>query len=245
MRVKHYLALIIFLTSCLISYSQTDAIMGIQLSNEEEENLTIKDLDAIKSLVLEHPEAYTDALMKFESLDTTLTYIDAAIVYFGYAYTPEYKGGYYRDDTDAVRELLDKDDYEGAYQKVLELRKINPASLDLLYYGIVSLEKGAEEREQMIQKFENLCDCITRFGKGTSNNPFRVIRTDDEYRFLYSYLNVDEITAQALTISDEDGTQCDAMSFKYCNVPFTLYFDVTEILAFNLKQLKSRSAIID
>lgn len=238
MKTKFFIITLLTLLSGTIAYGQTDAVMGIQFSNEEEESLTIKDLDDIKSLVLEHPEAYTDAVMKFEALDSTLTYIDAAIVYFGYAYTTEYKGGYYRDDTDAVRELLQKDDYEGAHQKVLEFRKINPSSLELLFYGIVSSEEGSFESKQMIQKFVNLCDCITRFGKGTSDNPYRVIRTDDEYRFLYSYLNVDEITSQALTTL-EDGTQCDAMSFKYCNVPFTLYFDVTEILAFNLKELKN------
>lgn len=242
MRIKSFFSFfIVLLTVSSISYGQTEeAAVVIQIPNETEKNLTIKDLDTIKSLVTENPEAYAAAVAKFESLDPLLNYADVAVVYFGYAYTPEYKGGYYTKDTDAVRELLEKEDYEGAHQKVIELRKINPSSLELVFYGIISSEEGSLERRQMVQKFVNLCDCITRFGEGTSDNPYRVIRIDDEYRFLYTFLNVDEITSQALVVSDKDGSQCDALSFRLRNIPFTLYFDVTEILALNRNSLQGR-----
>ena len=136
------------------------------------ENLTIKDLESVKILVTEHPEAYADAVKAFEACDSTLTLTDVAIVYFGYQYTPEYHGGYYSTSVNAVKDLLEMEDDDD-----------NPL------------------RQQFITQFFSLCDCITTFGSGTADDPFKVIRVDDEYEILWAYLGVDEITQQSLTNS--------------------------------------------
>lgn len=197
------------------------------------ENLTIKDLESVKILVTEHPEAYADAVKAFEACDSTLTLTDVAIVYFGYQYTPEYHGGYYSTNVNAVKDLLEMGDNAGALEKVNEFRKTDPGCLRLLHYGINAIgDDDNPLRQQFITQFFSLCDCITTFGSGTADDPFKVIRVDDEYEILWAYLGVDEITQQSLTNS-----QCDAMEFKIRNVPFTLFFDVSDMLAFNYKQL--------
>ena len=48
MKTKFFIITLLTLLSGTIAYGQTDAVMGIQFSNEEEESLTIKDLDEIR-----------------------------------------------------------------------------------------------------------------------------------------------------------------------------------------------------
>lgn len=188
-------------------------------------------LDSIKGIVTENPDVYLKALEKFESLDSTLHGQEIAIVYYGYAYRPEYSAGYDVAEVDEVRKLLNNGDKEEAMKKVIEYRKTNPASLELIRYGIIASEDpNSPLAEDFRSKYSALLDCITSFGDGSAELPYKVVDIHDEYEILQFYLGADEIMSQALT---ENG--CDAMRFRINNTPFTLYFDVSEILEYSNK----------
>ncbi len=68
-----------------------------------------------------HNTEFQKLMQRFEENDTLLTRQDHAMLYYGYSFTPAYKGS--MDDFQDFRKLIKEEKYEDAYNIGKELLK--------------------------------------------------------------------------------------------------------------------------
>ncbi len=183
------------------------------------------DYNAIGKYVKKNSEAYLKLTERFEANDSLLTNDDYALLYYGYSFTPKYRGS--MDRWNVLDTLYSKKKMDMMYDKAKEFRQNNPVSLKLLLYLIKvtsTLQKKAE-LQSYIEKYKNLVAAILSSGDGkTEQTPFYVICINDEYQLLQNVFDVKKINSQSLI------NGCDLMKFE--NSP---YYNGTEIY-FNISR---------
>ena len=151
-------------------------------------------------------------MQRFEENDTLLTRQDHAMLYYGYSFTPAYKGS--MDDFQDFRKLIKEEKYEDAYNIGKELLKKNPVSLQLLYnmYGIAGLlQKDIREIKHYSKRYAALLTMIALTGDGTSEETaFKVICVNDEYQLLNMLFKMENMKGQSLV------NKCDLIEFDKC-----------------------------
>ncbi|WP_234118115.1 DUF4919 domain-containing protein [Bacteroides thetaiotaomicron] len=157
------------------------SILSLQVYCSAQEILKV-DYPAIKEYVTSHNTEFQKLMQRFEENDTLLTRQDHAMLYYGYSFTPAYKGS--MDDFQDFRKLIKEEKYEDAYNIGKELLKKNPVSLQLLYnmYGIAGLlQKDIREIKHYSKRYAALLTMIALTGDGTSEETaFKVICVNDE-----------------------------------------------------------------
>ena len=157
------------------------SILSLQVYCSAQEILKV-DYPAIKEYVTNHNTEFQKLMQRFEENDTLLTRQDHAMLYYGYSFTPAYKGS--MDDSQDFRKLIKEEKYEDAYNIGKELLKKNPVSLQLLYnmYGIAGLlQKDIREIKHYSKRYAALLTMIALTGDGTSEETaFKVICVNDE-----------------------------------------------------------------
>ena len=165
---------------------------------------------------------------RFEENDTLLTRQDHAMLYYGYSFTPAYKGS--MDDFQDFRKLIKEEKYEDAYNIGKELLKKNPVSLQLLYnmYGIAGLlQKDIREIKHYSKRYAALLTMIALTGDGTSEETaFKVICVNDEYQLLNMLFKMENMKGQSLV------NKCDLIEFDKCQYyeGNQMYFDISRSL---------------
>ena len=93
------------------------SILSLQVYCSAQEILKV-DYPAIKEYVTNHNTEFQKLMQRFEENDTLLTRQDHAMLYYGYSFTPAYKGS--MDDFQDFRKLIKEEKYEDAYDSVAE-----------------------------------------------------------------------------------------------------------------------------
>lgn len=184
----------------------------------------------IKEYVHNHPDEYALLTERFEANDSLLTLKDYALIYYGYSFTPLYRGSI--NDWKDLSTLMKEKKSEEAYELVKECRKNNPVSLELLLHAVnlaSDLQKEKEEVQSFVDKYVRIASTILSSGDGSSEETaFKVICVNDEYQILYNVFAIQNLKSQSLV------NDCDLMEFESSpNFNGTqIYFNISRSLDF-------------
>ena len=203
------------------------SILSLQVYCSAQEILKV-DYPAIKEYVTNHNTEFQKLMQRFEENDTLLTRQDHVMLYYGYSFTPAYKGS--MDDFQDFRKLIKEEKYEDAYNIGKELLKKNPVSLQWFYnlYGIAGLlQKDIREIKHYSKRYAALLTMIALTGDGTSEETaFKVICVNDEYQLLNMLFKMENMKGQSLV------NKCDLIEFDKCQYyeGNQMYFDISRSL---------------
>lgn len=209
--------------------------ISINIVAQERELLPV-DWKLIKKEAKKNPQHVKDLVKRLSAadLDTTLTYQDRILAFYGQSFLTN-------DKEDAMRVDMDKLEKQGSYKKCLATAKkmldINPLNLAalntagrVLYvmaidsthnYGIT-----IEDAIPYFKKAMRIYNTIAMTGDGSEDHPFYVTKVSDEYCFMRYYLDLWEYKNQFAT-DNCDVFELDETS-KYYNQP-TIYFEITRV----------------
>lgn len=182
------------------------------------------DLDAIKKIVKENPEHYTALLNRFVAGDSTLNVGEVAIVYYGHAFTPEYKPG---QPNEKAHDAYKRKDYPVAAYLSSEALLANPVSLDMTVINLIAANHSDLPRIRakipaLQNRFDMLATTILSSGNGTtSDSPFVVIDSEDIERVLLNVIGAGNILGRA-KVGDIDAVK---ITFPGEMREHILYFD--------------------
>ena len=216
--MKRALLSLAVLFSCLTAFAQREII-------------TV-DWNVIKGIVEEDPDGVRDLVERLSApkLDTTLTYNDRIIAFYGQALLSK---GIERPFVDDASKLYSQEDYVNALAKAKEALAINPLNIraldragrciyDLIDAGDTTYTK--EDGKQYFNRAMRLFNTIATTGLGNEEYPFCVTSIADEYEFMRSYLELYEFESQALV------GHCDVFTLTETSRYYSdkkIYFDAT------------------
>lgn len=217
---KLFLALAVLLSS-LTAFAQREII-------------TV-DWDVIKEIVKESPDDVRDLVRRLSAptLDTTLTYNDRVVAFYGQALLSNGKEESLVGD---MSRLFAQKDFANALVKAKEALEINPLNLQALDRAgtcIALLREsgdesyGVDEARRYFSRAMRIYNTIAVTGLGDAEYPFCVTTVADEYEFMRNYLELYEIESQALVGS------CDVFTLGEASKYYSdekIYFDATRPL---------------
>lgn len=214
--------------SCLAAFGQREIIS--------------MDWDVVKEIVKEDPDDVRELVSRLSAptLDTTLTYNDRIIAFYGQSLLSNGKEAALVDD---MSKLYSQKDYVNALGKAREALAINPLNLRaldragmcialLIESGDTSYSK--DEAKQYFNRAMRIYNTIAMTGLGDEEYPFCVTSVEDEYEFMRNYLELYEYESQALV------GFCDVFTLKETSEYYSdkkIYFDATRPLEMLAKAL--------
>ena len=217
---------IFFLMMPLTANAQEKDRIIIPVNWKEVKEVTDKDPESIRDLV---------ARMSASKLDTTLTWNERILAYYGQSYLTPYTESNDGRDLDA---LMNEGKYEECLAGAKELLKKNPVSLKALFnaaFAIAYILKDStiqhtvsrEEGQNYYYRMQRIFNTIAITGDGTEEQPFYVTAVSDEYLFMHYYLEIWEFERQFLT------NHCDGFDLKESSDYYSrpqLFFEITRVL---------------
>lgn len=195
------------------------------------------DLKLIKETVENEKEYYNDIVNVYLGDDPLIRLDDLALVYYGYIYSPQYRGS---NDANEVKlkNYMAQGDNTQAYNVAKEILSYNHVSLNALFYAWRSSEalgRPQEEINSYVTKYLNILNMITTYGDGkSSRTPFRIINPDDQDHILYGILDIENVKNREL----DTETLCNIItvepSKKYQSR--TVYVDLSIFLSHTNKK---------
>lgn len=171
------------------------------------------DLNLIKETVENEKSYYNDILNVYLTDDPLIRIDDLALVYYGHAYTPEYRGSNDSNE-ETLKNHIAKGDNNSAYSTAKKILAYNPVSLNALFYAWRASEaigKPQEEVSSYVNKYLSLLNMITTYGDGkSSRTPFHVISPDDQDHILYGILDIENVKDRKL----DTETLCNIISVE-------------------------------
>lgn len=223
-----------FVTMVVTAQSRTEPIISV-------------DWKMIASKVKEHPEQVNElvARMCLEKLDTTLTFQDRIMAFYGQSYVSQ-------DAEEKNARELEKLDWEKQSQKAhklaLKILQVNPLNMTAInaMHTIINaeLKKSADskftERELALyaNRMMRIMNTIAVTGDGTEEHPFAVTKVSDEYNFMRYYLDIWQIKMQMVTKSG-----CDAIILKEKSKYYdkdVIYFDCERVFELEKQKVKEK-----
>ena len=194
------------------------------------------DYKTIKEVVENEKEYYNDILNIYLNGDPMIRVDDYALVYYGYTFTPQYKGAGDNNE-EALKNYAASGDMLKQYETAKKILEYNPVSLNALFYAwraADSLIKPEEETQSYLKKYLGILNMITTQGNGkSSSTPYRVITPDDQDHILYGVLDVNEVTSREL----DKSSLCNIVTIE----PTTkfqsrkVFFDISRYLSHTAK----------
>ena len=215
------------LFSCLAAFGQREIIS--------------MDWDVVKDIVREDPDGVRELVSRLSAptLDTTLTYNDRIIAFYGQSLLSEGREAALVDD---MSKLFSKEDYANALIKAREALAVNPLNLRALDRAgmciALLIESGdtssKDEAKLYFNRAMRIYNTIAMTGLGDEEYPFCVTSVADEYEFMRNYLELYEYESQALV------GVCDVFTLKETSEYYSdkkIYFDATRPLEMLAKAL--------
>lgn len=229
--MKKLLLSVAVLFSCLAAFGQREIIPV--------------DWEVMKRTVAEKPDEVKELVKRLSAttLDTTLTYNDRIIAFYGQALLSNGKEDALVND---ASKLFSKGDYVDALAKAKEALAINPLNIraldragrsiyELIDAGDKSYTK--DDGKQYFNRAMRLFNTIAMTGLGNKEHPFCITTVADEYDFMNNYLELYEFEEQALI------GNCDVFTLKETSQYFSdknLFFDATLPLERVVRALEGR-----
>ena len=215
------------LFSCLAAFGQREIIS--------------MDWNVVKDIVREDPDGVRELVSRLSAptLDTTLTYNDRIIAFYGQSLLSEGREAALVDD---MSKLFSKEDYANALIKAREALAVNPLNLRALDRAgmciALLIESGdtssKDEAKLYFNRAMRIYNTIAMTGLGDEEYPFCVTSVADEYEFMRNYLELYEYESQALV------GVCDVFTLKETSEYYSdkkIYFDATRPLEMLAKAL--------
>ena len=209
------------LLSCLAAFGQREIIT--------------MDWDVVKGIVKDNPNKVKELVERLSAptLDTTLTYQDRIIAFYGQSLLSNGKEKTLVDD---ASKLYSKEEYANALAKAQDALAINPLNIRALdragssIMGLIAAGDATYTKNDARQYFNRamrLFNTIAMTGDGSKDYPFCVTSVSDEYDFMNNYLELYEFESQSL-VGNCDVFILSETSKYYSNKE--LYFDATRPL---------------
>lgn len=181
---------------------------------------------------------YPFLLERFNQLDTTLTFDEYILIYYGFGFQETYNG-YRKDPIMEYFRMFNEGDYEGILKKCEEELQITPVCIASHFYKGKALEKlnprDTAAYESPIIKSYILTDVLYYSGNGkTKESAFKVLFLADERRIMYGMLNLKGYNEQALIDHYDELTVEKSDKFDQTKI----YFDVDLPLSGMMKSFK-------
>lgn len=195
----------------------------------------ILDDATIKDIVTNEKEYYNDIIQIYLADDPYLRLDDIALVYYGHVYSPDYLTT--NADEEKLKEYSVNGDYDKMYETATKILKINPVSLNALFYAWLSssnLEKPKEVQTSYVTKYIKIIDMICEYGNGkTPETAFRIISIYDQDHILYGKLKAESVLSSTL----DKESLCNIIRIepteKYPHP--VVYFDISLFLTNGIK----------
>lgn len=227
--MKKFILSLAVMFSCLAAFGQTEIIS--------------MDWDVVKDIVREDPDDVRELVSRLSAptLDTTLTYNDRIIAFYGQSLLSDGREAALVND---MSELFSKDDYANALIKAKEALAVNPLNLRALERAgmciALLIDSGdtsysMDEAYLYFDRAMRIYNTIAMTGLGDEEYPFCVTSVADEYEFMRNYLELYEYESQALV------GVCDVFTLKETSEYYsdkTIYFDATRPLEMLAKALR-------
>ena len=232
--MKHLYALIFLLLVSTNIIAQEREILPVNWKQIKED--VNKDPQKVKDLV---------ARLSATSLDTTLTYQDRILAFYGQSFLTN-------DEEEKLKiKMYDQKD-KGHITESLETAKkileINPLNLEALNHAGQILYAMAndstanngitkEDAKQYFNRAMRIFNTIAMTGDGSDKHPFYVTKVSDEYCFMRFYLDLWEYQMQAATSCFDIITL--KKNSKYYNQP-KIYFEITRVYELERMQFQKK-----
>ncbi len=194
------------------------------------------DYKTIKEIVETEKEYYNDIVGVYLSDDPLIRVDDYALVYYGYSFTPAYKGANDKNEEE-LKNHAAAGDMLKQYEVAKKILEYNPVSLNALFYAwraADELIKPEEETQSYLKKYIGIINMITTMGNGKSSaSPYRVITPDDQDHILYGALDVNTVTSRTL----DTNTLCNIVAIEPTEKfqARKVFFDVSRYLSHTTK----------
>ena len=226
--MKNLLLSLAVLFSCSTAFGQREIIS--------------MDWGVVKEIVKEDPDDVRELVSRLSAptLDTTLTYNDRIIAFYGQSLISNGREDALVDD---MSKLFSQEDYANALIKAREALAVNPLNLQaldragmcialLIESGDTSYSK--DEAKQFFNRAMRIYNTIAMTGRGDEEYPFCVTSVADEYEFMRNYLELYGYESHAVV------GICDVFALKETSEYYSgkkIYFDATRPLEMVSKAL--------
>lgn len=196
----------------LLSLIGLFAIVSIQAQNH---TFRTVDMAVIEKLVKDESSDtyYPKLLERYYDFDTTLTLADYRLLYYGFALQDIYSG-YNNPTSERMSDMLDSKEYDDLMEYCDSILKSFPMNIKANLYMTTAMRlSGKEGREKYLERVKMIYFTIYSSGDGYSTKTaFKTIYVDDQYAFMYDFLDIEETKGQALL--DDGGEKIDRHSIK-------------------------------
>lgn len=215
----------------------TFLLMPLTLLAQEEREMIPVDWKEVKKVAEQDPQRIKNLVerMSAEKLDTTMTWQERILAFYGQSYIAPISDISEGMDLD---KLMNEKKYEECLSSSKEVLKKNPLcikALQLASYSIVYMLRDSthhydvskEEGQIYYNRMFRIFNTMAMTGNGTKERPFYVTSVSDEYMFMRYYLDLWNISKQ--TLSDN----CDVIELKDTSKYYSnkeIYFEITRVL---------------
>lgn len=211
-------------------------MMSVNVLAQEREMLPV-DWNKIRKEVEDNPQRVKDLVSRLSavSLDTTLTYQDRILAFYGQSFLTNDKEELMVFDMDDQKRQGKLSECIATSKKILDINPLNLKALNTVVFALYTMKKDstlndggimAEDIEQYANRAMRIYNTIAMTGDGSQEHPFYVTKVSDEYSFMRYYLDLWEYKGQAAT------TCCDIITLAensdYYQQP-TIYFEITRV----------------
>jgi hypothetical protein len=162
----------------------------------------IVNFDEIKSKVenVNSESYYPKLLQRFNEFDSTLSFEDNTLLYYGFSFQKDYLNN--KPSEDKLEDFTKNKKYEEMRIECQKILNKNPVSLvanDKMGYALFKLGKPESEWKKYQKRYRDFRKVIVLSGDGLScDSAFKVIYVSDEYNMIYDYFEISKLDPQSL-----------------------------------------------
>ena len=211
--------------------------MTVAAQAQNDREIIPVDWTELEQLAKTNPEKIKEqvARLSAQQLDTTMTWEDRIVAYYGQSYLTPFTD---HNEGRVLDKLYGDSKYEECLAASKKLLEKNPVSMKALFNAAMAISQmlndstrhydvTLEEGQVYYNRLWRIFNTIATTGYGTKEHPFYVTAVSDEYLFMRHYLEIWEIKSQFLA-GTCDGFELGEMSEYYTRPD--IYFEITRVL---------------
>ena len=221
--------------------------MTVAAQAQNDREIIPVDWTELEQLAKTNPEKIKEqvARLSAQQLDTTMTWEDRIVAYYGQSYLTPFTD---HNEGRALDKLYGDKKYEECLAGSKKVLEKNPVSMKALFNAAMAISKmlndstrhydvTLEEGQVYYNRLWRIFNTIATTGYGTKEHPFYVTAVSDEYLFMRHYLDIWEIKSQFLA-GCCDGFELGEMSEYYTRPD--IYFEITRVLQLERGMLQGK-----